>query len=105
MMEPAVFKRQIVDMANETASRLTTDFTSVRAVCDPAELVFGVWPDMGERDGVGMMVVKGRGHLDFILASGISENIKVAAIRCICADQAEALRRVLAGKRDPAARQ
>jgi hypothetical protein len=88
-------KERLVAMANANIAKITTEFSSVKCICDAADLVWGVWQDPEEENGIGVMVVKGAPILEFIENSGVAEELIEDAIPCICAEQAEALRLVL----------
>ncbi len=91
------FKHQLVALANANRENITEDFATVQAIVDGASLVFGVFRDAAEPDGVGMLVVKGHALLREIVASGKALPVDMTAVPCSCAEQAEALR--LVGRR------
>lgn len=62
-------------------------------------LVFGVFQDADEPDGVGMLLVKGHALLREIVASGKAWPVDMTGVPCACAEQAEALR-LVAGESD-----
>ncbi len=95
----AGWKRGLVAMANANRARISSDFATVRAVVDAAPLVFGVFQDPAEPDGVGTLIVKGHALLREIVASGRAWPAEMTAVPCLCLEQAEALRRV-AGESD-----
>jgi hypothetical protein len=94
-------KAQIVAKANEVSELLVDGrFEPVRALVDANELVYAVWQDEEEPDGVGTMIVKGQRKLQEIITSRRAQRLKWTAISCTCAEQAEALKQV-AGEPDP----
>lgn len=96
---PDPFLVKIVAMANETQKHLNGDFVQVDAIVADAEVVIAVWQDQQEPHGVGTMLIKGNQSLREIVASSHSRPQMVAAIPCVSAAQAEALRQV-AGEKD-----
>ena len=57
-------RREMVDAANDhkaAIAGMTEDaaFTYAKAVIDGNDIVFGVWQDPDNPDGVGMLVIKG----------------------------------------------
>ena len=76
------------------------DFASVQATADISSLVFGVFPDAAEPDGIGMLLVKGHAPPREIAASGSGSPVEMNAVPCTHAEHAEALRTV-AGESDP----
>ena len=97
--EFAALKKQAVVVANEVGKTLTGDFAEVEKLVEANAVVFAVWPDAEEPDGVGLMIVKGQQRLRSIIANGRRDTVKFTAIPCIEAEQAMALKRV-AGERD-----
>lgn len=93
------YKKQIVTRANAVGEFLTGDVETVLNIVRINELVFGVWTDKAERDGVGMLIVKGAHLMRTIAAGGATLDVKWSAVPCTCFEQAEALRRV-AGEPD-----
>ncbi len=66
----------------------------MRAVVDGSPLVFWVFQDRSQQDGVGWLRVKGHALLREIVANGKDCLVDMAAVLCTCAEQAEALRLV-----------
>jgi hypothetical protein len=92
-------KRKIVESANANRTILTDDFEQVREMINTNDVVFGVWQDVAEPDGVGMLLVKGEQRLRECIADDKSVLCRILGIPCIEAAQAEALRQV-AGEHD-----
>ncbi len=90
-------RHAIVARANEIAAGLAgdDDFEPIRQLTEGADLVFGVWPDPDEPDGIATMIIKGARLLGAIVAAGKTENVKWTAVPCSCAEQAAALRLTL----------
>ena len=84
-------------MSNETLMDGTTAL--VKDIIDDAELVFAVWRDVDQPDGIGVIVLKGAQLLRTITASGQSVAATWDAVLCENAEHAEAARRIL-GERD-----
>ncbi len=95
----AGWKRGLVALANANRENITDDFSTVQAIVDGAPLVFGVFQDEVEPDGVGMLVVKGHALLREIMASGRAWPVDMTDVPCTCLEQAEALR-IVAGESD-----
>jgi hypothetical protein len=55
-------------------------------------MVFGVWPDSGEPDGIGTQIIKGDEMLVPLDGFVMPEAVSVAAIPCVGLDQAAAAR-------------
>ncbi len=91
-------KQIIVASANANRAKLTTSIEPVRQILDASDVVFGVWNDAVEPDGVGMLLIKGHQKLREIMASG-TQGCAISGIPCINIEQAEALRQVL-GEQD-----
>ena len=90
--------RRIVELANKNEPMITSEFSSVRRICDAAELVWGLWPDSQAEDGVGMLVVKGELILENIMQTNVTKEVGMTAIWCACIEKAEALKQVLAAR-------
>ena len=92
----AAFKLQLIDLANKIRPTLTGDFRQVQQLVDGVQMAFAVWQDPTAPDGVGFMAVKGVQHMREVIASNRSKALSMTAIPCVCAEQAEALRLVIA---------
>ena len=57
------------------------------------DVVFAVWQNASEPHGVGYRLVKGQHLLRESMASGMSVSVSITGIKCIDAEQAEALAR------------
>lgn len=84
---------QRAEIVRETINGKTPEvaFKLIEGIINDAELVFGVWPDKAEADGVGVSVIKGTGLLANI-ASGWNRraSVSIAAIPCSSYEQAAA---------------
>ena len=99
--------REIMARAVANQSLMDGTIVPVRTVIDHANITFAVWPDAGEPDGGGFLIIKGQHRLKVIAASGdpappgamrlprLSAEMVWDAILCDCPERAEALRRVL----------
>ena len=65
----------------------------VREILADNMIVFAVWQDLSEPNGVGMLVVKGIAHLRESVTSGFPITVKISAVPCVCYEQALALQR------------
>jgi hypothetical protein len=93
---PPGFIEGLVDLANATAERMDGTTGPVIEIITENDVVFGVWQDPSERHGVGLLLVKGANRLRDIAATGIDQSCRISAIKCISAEQAEALRQHVA---------
>ena len=93
------FKARAVETANRLRSTIKGDFVEVRRLVDGHDLVFGVWRDPEEPNGVGMLIVKGHQLMRETIAAGAPLAMTWTAIPCVEGAQAEALRMV-AGESD-----
>ncbi len=92
----AGYKTTIVDAANRVAAQLNgCGIDEIRQLVDANEIVFGVWQDRLEPDGVGMMPIKGQQLLRVVVASGKSLRVNLTAIPCTCIEEAMALQQVV----------
>ncbi len=91
-------KRRLVDMANGNQERMDGTMTPIWRIIDENELVFAIWQDEMEPDGVGMVIVKGAALLRGIAqaSKGFFDELATSAIPCTSAEQAEALRQTCA---------
>jgi hypothetical protein len=69
------------------------------------EIVFGVWQDADEPNGIGVLLIKGKARLEASLrdvcASGVFViTTKVSAVPCACYEQALALQQAYGDKLD-----
>ena len=91
------FKREhlqmLVSMANALVGNLDTD--GVREIIDGSDVVFGVYQDVTEPEGVGITIIKGELALESIFLLGASLDTNVAAIPCREREEAWALRLTL----------
>jgi hypothetical protein len=99
-------RRRMTDLANEHAKEMQgmTDKEAlqfVKRVINDAEVVWGVYQDATQPNGVGLHIIKGRRALSTISKSeqfvgkGFSFEMRFSAIRCDCLEQAIATEQVL----------
>ena len=74
------FKARLVAAANANGARIDGDFAQVRAIVDGAPVVYGVWQDATEADGIGLMIIKGHSLLRSIIADRNTLSVSIAAI-------------------------
>jgi hypothetical protein len=91
-------KRRAVEMANANNDEMDGTMERVKRIIADNDVVFAVWQDQTEGDGVGMLIVKGQALLRRCIAEGAIQ-ARMSAIKCVCGEQAEALQRVC-GERD-----
>lgn len=83
---------RLVELANANHALMDGTTGPVLDIIAANDVVWGVWQDPRERNGVGMMIVKGLSKLREIVATGKTQLLRQSAIGCVSADQAEALR-------------
>jgi len=88
----ADLKRRLVELANVNDAAMDGTMGSVLEIIADNEVVYGVWQDPTEPDGVGTLIIKGANFVHEIAASGKTQECRLTAIKCIAAEQAEALR-------------
>jgi hypothetical protein len=98
-------KRRATELANANHSEMQgmskrAAMRFVREILADNEVVFGIWQDFAEPNGVGMLVVKGIAHLRDSIAHGFPIKVKISAVPCVCHEQALALRQVHGDKPD-----
>jgi hypothetical protein len=89
---PEAFVRRLVEMANANDAGMDGTMRPVQELVAAHELVFGVWQDAVEPNGVGLLIVKGANRLRDISATGNTASCRITAIKCGSFEQAEALR-------------
>ena len=89
-------KERIVEMAKRLAVSGLLDGTvaPVMKLLDTHDLVWGVWQDANEPDGIGMLIVKDARLLRTIVADYQLKPVSMTAIPCTCAEQAVALKKL-----------
>ena len=94
--EWSAYKLQIVDAANRVGAHLSGCGTdAVRFLTATHDVVFAVWQDRREPDGVGTMLIKGRQAMREVIADGESRAVSLTAIPCRDSVEAQALREVI----------
>jgi hypothetical protein len=88
-----VLKAQMLERANAHTSAMQgmkekSAFAYVRSVIDANQIVFGVYQDASEPDGVGMHVIKGIREIQAVMASGRPEGYQTDAVPCTSLEQA-----------------
>jgi hypothetical protein len=87
------FKREIVEIANENIALMDGTTKPVQELFRNAEIVWGIWQDANEPDGIGTLVMKGAKLLREIGSNGKDmPNVVFTAIPCVCLEQAIAAR-------------
>jgi hypothetical protein len=88
--QTAEFMRRLVEMANANDALMDGTMAPVLHLIAENDLVCAVWQDRAEPGGVGTLIVKGANQVR--AATGLSQKLRVTAIKCVSAKQAEALR-------------
>jgi hypothetical protein len=86
-------RRRMTDAANEHHETLKGMIGKekgqyVRGVIDAATVVFGVYQDAEQPNGVGMHIIKGKRELQVAIASGGETMVTMDAVPCECLEQA-----------------
>jgi hypothetical protein len=94
---PSEWKRALLQKANEFAAMPDSERTSdnVKRLISAAEVVFCVFHDVSEPDGVGHRVVKGQGRLVETADGGAQEQVRQIVIPCQNLEEANALQKLL----------
>ena len=90
------FKKQLVDMANANDAVMDGTWEPVLDIIASNDVVFGVWQDYAEPNGVGFLAIKGENKLRELVATRTVGDFWVTAINCGKAEHAEELRRHVA---------
>ena len=90
---PAEFVGRLVEMANENDAIMDGTMRPVMEMIAANDVVWGVWQDSTEPEGVALLIIKGANRLREIVATAASQDIRTTAIKCGGYEQAEALRR------------
>jgi hypothetical protein len=100
-------KMGLAEMANAHRARMRgmspkEAMRYVREVVAGSDLVYGVWSDPDEDDGVGTWLVKGRALLQRSVDHDVTTiGVKTTAVPCDCPEQAVALQQVLGDPTEP----
>ena len=81
--------RDLVERAN---ANTITDMADLERCIRDHDLVFGVWQKTEGPLEVGHSIIKGRGALERIRRTGDTEGLAITAVRCLNAEEAEAMR-------------
>jgi hypothetical protein len=90
------FRKQLVNMANASDEVMDGTMEPVLDIIASNDVVFGVWQDYAEPNGVGFLVIKGENKLRDLVGTSTVRDFSVTAINCGKAEHAEALRRYVA---------
>jgi len=91
-------KQRLTALANDVAPLLDGTTEPIKAIIAENDVVFGVWQDASESDGVGIHVIKGQTRLSAIASGHVAKDLKVGAIPCACQEQAIACQETLGEK-------
>jgi hypothetical protein len=84
-------KRQLIEMANHNEALMDGTMAPVMEIIGSHDLVFAVWDDKAEPGGVSVLIVKGNNKLREVIATGVMQNQRLTAIRCVDLEHAVAL--------------
>lgn len=98
--EWAVYKGAIVEAANKIGAEMNgCGIEALRLLVAAHDVVFGVWQDRREPDGVGLLLIKGAQAMREVVAAGEARAVSLTAIPVHSIEEAEAMRRVI-GEQD-----
>lgn len=84
-------KLRMVELANANNDQMSGSMEDIWQIIDQKEVVFALWQDAKEPDGVGMLIVKGATRVRQIAEGAAAAECAVSAIKCLDAEQAAAL--------------
>jgi hypothetical protein len=93
------FVRKLVDLANCNEALMDGTMEPIKRIIAEGDVVFAVWQDPEAEYGVDCLGLKGEKLLKEIEASQNAQVAQITAVKCICKEQAIALKQVL-GDRD-----
>ena len=99
MIKRDALKMLMVDLANANDAKMDGTMEPVERIIADNDVVFALWQDETEPHCAGMLLVKGQKLLLQAVAKDKPVEAEISAIKCIDADQAEALLQ-LYGERD-----
>ena len=73
-------KQEMVDFINDHFFDFDRPTISVREIFHKNDVVFGLWQNSSEPDGVGMCVIKGQNAIRESMASGKGASVRMAAL-------------------------
>ena len=95
MADQEGFRRGLADMAN---ARVENGFTGagdeLRQIIESHDVVFAVWQDASQPDGVGITLIRGDALLDTSVDTHHPLSTNLTAIPCAEFEEAEAMRKV-----------
>jgi hypothetical protein len=77
-------KRDMVEFVNSHFPEYDDPAVSIREILDSSDVVFGLWQDPEEPDGVGMYVIKGKNLMREIVASDQPAKVVMTAVCHTC---------------------
>jgi len=91
------FLKALADMAEELRQAIVPMSEAERTpllarLIDESEMIFGVWPEAGSPDGVGVVIIRGEEILPPLVGFETERDTAIAAIPCAGRDQALAAR-------------
>lgn len=90
------YKASIVEAANRTGTEMAgCGIEALRLLVAAHDVAFGVWQDRWELDGIGMLLLKGQQTMREVIVDNKAKAVTLTAIPCLCAEEAEAMRRVI----------
>ena len=79
----AELKQQLVELADANEERMDGTTEPVLEIIADSDVVYGVWPDSSEPDGVGTLIIKGSDLVRDIAATRGSQTVRLTAIKCV----------------------
>jgi hypothetical protein len=87
-------RSEIARCAEENRPLLDGTTTAVQRILVTNHVVFGVWDDPNEPDGIDYMIIKGKWTVKRFADGTTPAKVKFSAIPCDCAEEAEMARRI-----------
>ena len=82
------------DLVERASANPIADKDDLERCIRDHDLVFGVWQETEAPLGVGHSIIKGRGALERSRRTGDAGGLAITAVRCLNAEEAEAMRQV-----------
>jgi hypothetical protein len=89
------FKTKLVDIAKSNMRLLDGTAGPLRRIFEESELLIGLWNEPQEKDGVGILVLKGDKVLREIITNRKNLLLRTSAVRCDSYAEAVAIKELL----------
>jgi hypothetical protein len=97
------FRKKLAEDAADVRERMrgldaASAFKFVKKIFDEAEVVFGVWDDSTQPEGIGFRAIKGQNEFREVVATNRAQQMHIRVVPCIEEEQAIAAERVFGDK-------